>query len=523
MLPADVNARRRGEQQDDMFPPPRLEPDRVLHVPVAWLEGVSTANAPEDLRESIRRVGMIYPIAVRESSSTVRDIDNDQHTVLSGYEIIDGSRRARAVIELGMTSIRAMIFPASVTRRQVATMRITSNLVRRQNIVSEARACRELARDGTAPQEIAERLSLPLRTVEQRLRIATLSDPLLGYIEWGVMSAATASALARMRPTLEEEASLANLIQSGEVRRLTRRIVMDRMRVLRPHEADTQIDAAENLGISAAEMRTAIDLIRRMTSEQRLSVGIRSEETEVDEPQPIANAAERLGVRRRRRRLEESDIPHAAITSLRLMRDDMPFSDAPNSMRRNDVRTELTISINRGLNPAEPAHIELIVEAMRRAVQRHAESYVFDSRHAANAAMGADAATEPNRRTGVIVQHHPSVNAFGVASGPVLAPSGMAGRLSTLPSSINVEEARRLQREAAARNRAAGSQSLRDVCLAAPRTLRNVGYMVEGAILRWPDIDDYSESERRILTMIVQDINGIMDRLHPYIEEVVTA
>lgn len=72
------------------------------------------------LADSIREVGLLQPILVREKTVT------ESHTSL--YELVAGERRLRAHKELGLPEIKAIVLPA--TDAQAAIMGLAENLVR---------------------------------------------------------------------------------------------------------------------------------------------------------------------------------------------------------------------------------------------------------------------------------------------------------------------------------------------------------------------------------------------------------
>jgi ParB/RepB/Spo0J family partition protein len=125
-------------------------------------------DAIEDLKESIREVGLIQPIVVRPQGDR--------------YEIVCGERRFRACVALGHRSIRAEVRELD----DLATFKLAlSENVHRESLqpLEEAEAYAELmARESVSRAELARILSVDRRRVSEKLQLLTLPDEVRGAL-----------------------------------------------------------------------------------------------------------------------------------------------------------------------------------------------------------------------------------------------------------------------------------------------------------------------------------------------------
>ena len=105
---------------------------QVIQIPVADIVAnpyqprkIFSEEELADLAESIKHVGLIQPITVRQADP--------------GFEIIVGERRFRAVKMTGMTHIPAIV--VSITDEQSAALALIENIQRQDlNFIEEAEA-----------------------------------------------------------------------------------------------------------------------------------------------------------------------------------------------------------------------------------------------------------------------------------------------------------------------------------------------------------------------------------------------
>lgn len=116
----------------------------------------------QDLAESIKSIGLIQPITVRQI---------DEH-----YEIVVGERRFRAVQMAGLQAIPAVV--ANITDEQSAVMALIENIQRQDlNFIEEAEALLQLMEvHGFTQKTLAEKIGKNQSTVSNKLRVLSLPD-----------------------------------------------------------------------------------------------------------------------------------------------------------------------------------------------------------------------------------------------------------------------------------------------------------------------------------------------------------
>jgi ParB family chromosome partitioning protein len=151
----------------------------------------------ESLTASIGRVGVLQPVLVRERDSR--------------YELIAGQRRWMAAVAAGLARIPAIILEADdATSLELA---LVENLQRRDlNPVEEARAILHLSEDfGMTHEDIGQAMCVDRATVTNKLRLLSLSEPVLRLLEEGGITEGHARVLLRVDGP-EEQARAARLI-----------------------------------------------------------------------------------------------------------------------------------------------------------------------------------------------------------------------------------------------------------------------------------------------------------------------
>lgn len=152
-------------------------------------------QALEELAESIRSVGVIQPILVRQEGER--------------YTIIAGERRWRAARIAGLTHIPAIVRDwDAVQRMEVA---LIENLQRDDlNPVDEAMGVSRLMEEcGLTQEAVAQRLGRSRPAVANLLRLLTLPESILELLREGKLSAGHARALVGLPE--EKQLALAQL------------------------------------------------------------------------------------------------------------------------------------------------------------------------------------------------------------------------------------------------------------------------------------------------------------------------
>ncbi len=143
------------------------------------------------LADSIRRDGLLHPIVV--------EADAD------GYRLVAGERRLRAAQQAGVSSLPAIVRPASESARQALELALTENLLREDlSPLDEAAAYARLADAfGLSHEAIALRLGRSRPAVTNAIRLLQLPAPLQVSVASGELSAGQARALLGLRDEAE--------------------------------------------------------------------------------------------------------------------------------------------------------------------------------------------------------------------------------------------------------------------------------------------------------------------------------
>ena len=138
----------------------------------------------EELTNSIKKNGIIQPIAVRQSKSDINK-----------YEIVAGERRWLAAQRAGLHEVPVNILELSdVESLEVA---IVENIQRDDlNIIEEAKGYKRLSEEfGYDHEKIAKFMSKSRSHVSNTLRLLTLPEDVIGMIEEGNLTAGQARPL----------------------------------------------------------------------------------------------------------------------------------------------------------------------------------------------------------------------------------------------------------------------------------------------------------------------------------------
>jgi ParB family chromosome partitioning protein len=159
-------------------------------------------EALDELAASIREVGLLQPVVVRE-------IDPD------GYELVMGERRWRAAQRAGLSDIPAIVraTPDDALLRDA----LLENLHREQlNPLEEAAAYAQLLDDfGATHEELAARIGRSRPQVTNTLRLLNLPLAVQRRVAAGVLSAGHARALLALDDREEQERLAARIVAEG--------------------------------------------------------------------------------------------------------------------------------------------------------------------------------------------------------------------------------------------------------------------------------------------------------------------
>ncbi|MHB8452126.1 MAG: ParB/RepB/Spo0J family partition protein [Mycobacteriales bacterium] len=200
-------------------------------------------DALEELAASIREVGVLQPIVVREVGS-------------DSYELVMGERRWRAAQHAGLVQIPAIV--RDTTDDALLRDALLENLHRQQlNPLEEAAAYQQLLEDfGATHEELAARLGRSRPHISNTLRLLALPPTVQRRLAAGVLSAGHARALLAMPDPSEQEVLAARIVAEGLSVRAVEEAVALGVRS-RPPRALRQGTAQPPVAAEAAERLSA--------------------------------------------------------------------------------------------------------------------------------------------------------------------------------------------------------------------------------------------------------------------------
>lgn len=155
-----------------------------------------------ELAASIREVGMLQPIIVREQDG-------------ARYELVMGERRWRAARLAGLQEVPAIV--RTVADSELLRDALLENLHREQlNALEEAAAYAQLLDDFEVTHEaLAERVGKSRSHVSNTLRLLGLTPPVQRRVAAGVLSAGHARALLGLSDPDQQEQLAARIVAEG--------------------------------------------------------------------------------------------------------------------------------------------------------------------------------------------------------------------------------------------------------------------------------------------------------------------
>ncbi|MDP8927549.1 MAG: ParB/RepB/Spo0J family partition protein [Actinomycetota bacterium] len=166
----------------------------------------------EELAASIREVGLLQPVVVRE-------VEDDR------FELIAGERRLRAAKLAGLSHLPAIIRETSDA--DVLKEALIENIHRVQlNPLEEAAAYQQLLDDfGVTQEELARRLGKSRPTLSNALRLLSLPPGVQRRVAAGVLSAGHAKALLAVHSREHQERVAERIVAEGLSVRATEELV----------------------------------------------------------------------------------------------------------------------------------------------------------------------------------------------------------------------------------------------------------------------------------------------------------
>jgi ParB family chromosome partitioning protein len=169
-------------------------------------------DALEELKVSIREVGFLQPIVVRESTG-------------GAFEIVMGERRWRAAQALGLDLIPAIVRDT----RDDAMLRdaLLENIHRANlNPLEEAAAYQQLLEEfGATHEELARRIGRSRPQISNTIRLLQLPSAVQNRVAAGVLSAGHARALLSLERAEQQEVLAGRIVAEGMSVRATEEAV----------------------------------------------------------------------------------------------------------------------------------------------------------------------------------------------------------------------------------------------------------------------------------------------------------
>ncbi|CUU05004.1 MAG: ParB/RepB/Spo0J family partition protein [Fimbriimonadales bacterium] len=144
-----------------------------------------------ELAESIRQMGVIQPIIVRQESA-------------EDYVLVAGERRLRAAQMAGLTTIPAIV--RSPSEQQMLEMALVENVQREDiNPVDAALAYKRLMDEfGLTMEQVAQRVGKSVPAISNTIRLLQLPDYILETIRNGALSEGHGRALLMVRDAVHQ-------------------------------------------------------------------------------------------------------------------------------------------------------------------------------------------------------------------------------------------------------------------------------------------------------------------------------
>lgn len=194
----------------------------------------------KELSESVRMYGILQPLTV-----TRREVQNEDGSFRSEYELIAGERRLRASKLAGLLQVPVIIREGEQSEQEKLELAIIENLQREDlNAVDRALAFRQLADVfGLSHTQVAHKVGRSREYVSNTIRLLALPDYMLTALRTGDMSEGHARTLLMLNDRPEEQDTvfreiLLKKLSVREVERIARGIASEKIRKKGDYDAD---------------------------------------------------------------------------------------------------------------------------------------------------------------------------------------------------------------------------------------------------------------------------------------------
>jgi ParB family transcriptional regulator, chromosome partitioning protein len=185
-----------------------------------------------ELSESIRMYGVLQPLTV-----TRKEIQRDDGTFYSEYELIAGERRLRASKLAQVSQVPVIIREGEQSEQEKLELAIIENLQREDlNAVDRALAFKQLADQfGLSHIQVAQKVGRSREYVSNSIRLLALPEHILDTLRKGDIAEGHARTLLMLSDRPEEQEvvfqeTLLKKLSVREVERIARKIATDKVR-----------------------------------------------------------------------------------------------------------------------------------------------------------------------------------------------------------------------------------------------------------------------------------------------------
>lgn len=197
----------------------------------------------QELADSIRMYGVLQPLTV-----TRKEIQREDSTFYSEYELIAGERRLRASKLAGISQVPVIIRSGEQTEQEKLELAIIENLQREDlNAVDRALAFEQLSKVfGLSHTQVAQKMGRSREYVSNSVRLLGLPEHILDALRLAKLSEGHARTLLMLNDRPEEQEVvfqeiLLKKLSVREVERIARKIATDKIRKRNPDDFDVQL------------------------------------------------------------------------------------------------------------------------------------------------------------------------------------------------------------------------------------------------------------------------------------------
>jgi len=197
----------------------------------------------QELSESIRMYGVLQPLTVTRS-----EVQNDDGTFYTKYELIAGERRLRASRLAQVAQVPVIIREGEQSEQEKLELAIIENLQREDlNAIDRALAFSQLAEQfGLSHTEVAKKVQRSREYVSNSIRLLALPQHMQGALQRGELGEGHARTLLMLTDRPEEQETifreiLLKKMSVREVERIVRKIATDKVRKKQHSDIDSHL------------------------------------------------------------------------------------------------------------------------------------------------------------------------------------------------------------------------------------------------------------------------------------------